>query len=82
MAKGNAFGKTLTGLEADKEKEKAIAAVTGQPEQPEDELVPFNLRIEKPLKAGFQETCERMGHTMTWVIKKAMKDYIKANREE
>ena len=81
MAKKSSFSKTLKGKEA--EKKQAIQELTGQAPKSEgdDELVPFNLKVPRGIKNAFQETCERTGPTMTWVIIKAMKQYIKDNEE-
>lgn len=77
MAKKNRFAKSL-GDPKDAEKQKAIKALTGSaPATEEEETVPFNCNLPKTMHEDFKTKCKQEGRTMTWVIERAIRDYLK-----
>lgn len=74
MAK-NRFSKSLEPK--DREKEKALKALTGAASvTEEEETVPFNCNLPKTKHEAFKAKCKKEGRTMTWVIERAIDDYL------
>ena len=76
MAKTNKFRKSLdiTG-----EKEAAIEALTGKSSlnaSDEEETTPFNCNLPKTLHERFKAKTKKEGRQMTWVIIRAIEQYL------
>ncbi len=66
---------TGTNTAADKGAQQAAEAAAG--EDDEGEMSQLNIRIPKGLHEAFKQKCEAEGRNMTWVVLRAIRQYVR-----
>lgn len=65
---------TGTNTGADEAAQQAAEAAAGEDEE---EMSQLNIRIPKGLHKAFKQKCEAEGRNMTWVVLRAIREYVR-----